>query len=182
MTSSNGKIFRVTGLWCGEFTGEVNSSHKGHWRGAHYDVTVMFSVFSPQRLTKYTYAMIMTRRGVVFFLTVQSLIHSLFSLTVAIYTSLIVDRVKPRLNIIMSAAISFMRSGYFRECSAGYIYGQCWVTGRRPTRQACCATECRALFIALTSYSLHGPQKHRYKTDNNTNSNFIRELPSHLYW
>ena len=96
MTSSNGKIFRVTGLWCGEFTGEVNSSHKGHWRGAHYDVTVIFSVFSPQRLTKYTYAMIMTRRVVVFFLTVQSLIHSLFSLTVAIYTSLIVDRVTQR--------------------------------------------------------------------------------------
>ena len=71
MTSSNGNIFRVTGPLCGEFTGPVNSSHKGQWRGAlmffficawingwvnnreagdlrryhgHYDVTVMRSV------------------------------------------------------------------------------------------------------------------------------------------
>ena len=34
MTSSNGNIFRVTGLLWGEFTG-----HKGHWRGA-----LMFSL------------------------------------------------------------------------------------------------------------------------------------------
>ena len=41
MTSSNGKIFRVTGLLCGEFTGPVNSPHKGQWRG-----TLMFSLIS----------------------------------------------------------------------------------------------------------------------------------------
>ena len=34
MTSSNGNIFRVTGPLCGEFTGPVNSPHKGQWRGA----------------------------------------------------------------------------------------------------------------------------------------------------
>ena len=34
MTSSNGNIFRVTGHLCGEFTGPVNPSHKGQWRGA----------------------------------------------------------------------------------------------------------------------------------------------------
>ena len=39
MTSSNGNIFRVTGHLCGEFTGPVNSPHKGQWRGA-----VMFSL------------------------------------------------------------------------------------------------------------------------------------------
>ena len=34
MTSSNGRIFRVTGLLCGEFTGSpVNSPRKGQWRG-----------------------------------------------------------------------------------------------------------------------------------------------------
>ena len=36
MTSSNGHIFRVTGLFCGEFTGDP---HKGQWRGA-----LMFSL------------------------------------------------------------------------------------------------------------------------------------------
>ena len=72
MTSSNGNIFRVTGLLCGEFTGPGEfPSHKGQWRGAlmfslicartnrwvnnreagelrrhqaHYDVSVMMSV------------------------------------------------------------------------------------------------------------------------------------------
>ena len=40
MTSSNGNIFRVTGHFCGEFTGPpVNSTHKGQWRGA-----LMFSL------------------------------------------------------------------------------------------------------------------------------------------
>ena len=39
MTSSNGNIFRVTGPLCGEFTGPVNSPHKGQWRGA-----LMFSL------------------------------------------------------------------------------------------------------------------------------------------
>ena len=39
MTSSNRNIFRVTGPLCGEFTGPVNSPHKGHWRGA-----LMFSL------------------------------------------------------------------------------------------------------------------------------------------
>ena len=39
MTSSNGNIFRVTGLLCGEFTGLVNSPYKGQWRGA-----LMFSL------------------------------------------------------------------------------------------------------------------------------------------
>ena len=41
MTSSNGNIFRVTGPWCGEFTGpgEFPSPHKGQWRG-----TLMFSL------------------------------------------------------------------------------------------------------------------------------------------
>ena len=34
MTSSNGTIFRVTGPLCGEFTGPLNSPHKGQWRGA----------------------------------------------------------------------------------------------------------------------------------------------------
>ena len=37
MMSSNGNIFRVTGLLCGEFT-PVNSLHKGQWCG-----TLMFS-------------------------------------------------------------------------------------------------------------------------------------------
>ena len=73
MTSSNGNIFRVTGPLCGEFTGPVNSPHKGQWRGAlmfslifawindwvnnreasdlrchrsHYDVNVMFGLTS----------------------------------------------------------------------------------------------------------------------------------------
>ena len=39
MTSSNGNILRVTGHLCGEFTGPVNSPHKGQWRGA-----LMFSL------------------------------------------------------------------------------------------------------------------------------------------
>ena len=39
MTSSNGNIFRVTGLLCWEFTGPVNSPHKGQWRG-----TLVFSL------------------------------------------------------------------------------------------------------------------------------------------
>ena len=42
MTSSNGNIFRVTGLLWGEFTGDrwpVNSPKKGRWRGA-----LMFSL------------------------------------------------------------------------------------------------------------------------------------------
>ena len=39
MTSSNGNIFRVTGPLCVEFTGPVNSPHKGQWRGA-----LMFSL------------------------------------------------------------------------------------------------------------------------------------------
>ena len=39
MTSSNGTIFGVTGPLCGEFTGPVNSPHKGQWRGA-----LMFSL------------------------------------------------------------------------------------------------------------------------------------------
>ena len=39
MTSSNENIFRVTGHLCGEFTGPVNSPHKGQWRGA-----LMFSL------------------------------------------------------------------------------------------------------------------------------------------
>ena len=40
MTSSNGNIFRVTGLLCREFTGQlVNSPQKGQWRGA-----LMFSL------------------------------------------------------------------------------------------------------------------------------------------
>ena len=34
MTSSNGKIFRVTGPLCGEFTVPVKSPHKCQWRGA----------------------------------------------------------------------------------------------------------------------------------------------------
>ena len=35
MTSSNGNLFRVTGLLCGGFHGSpVNSPHKGQWRGA----------------------------------------------------------------------------------------------------------------------------------------------------
>ena len=34
MTSSNGNIFRVTGLLCGEFTGHRWIPHKGQWRGA----------------------------------------------------------------------------------------------------------------------------------------------------
>ena len=33
MASSNGNIFRVTGLLCGEFTGH-HCPHKGQWRGA----------------------------------------------------------------------------------------------------------------------------------------------------
>ena len=68
MTSSNGNIFCITGHLCGEFTADLNSPHKGQWRGtlmlslicawmngwvnnpeagdlrwhrAHYDVTVM---------------------------------------------------------------------------------------------------------------------------------------------
>ena len=74
MTSSNGKIFRVTGHLCGEFTGNIPGEFpdKGQWRGAlmfslicvwindwvnnreagdlrryrgHYDVYVMFSNF-----------------------------------------------------------------------------------------------------------------------------------------
>ena len=71
MTSSNGNIFRVTGLLCGEFTG---LRYKGQWRGAlmfsltcawidawvnnreagdlrryraHYDVTVMTKTILP---------------------------------------------------------------------------------------------------------------------------------------
>ena len=72
MTSSNGNIFRVTGHWCGEFTGSRwIPLHKGQWRGAfmfslicvwinvwinnreagdlrhylaHYDVTVMMMI------------------------------------------------------------------------------------------------------------------------------------------
>ena len=76
MTSSNGNIFRVTGLLCGEFTGPGEfPSHKGQWRGAlmfslicartnrwvnnreagdlrrhqaHYDVKVMCEVLSIQ--------------------------------------------------------------------------------------------------------------------------------------
>ena len=39
MTSSNGNIFRVAGHLCGEFTGPLNSPHKGQWRGA-----LMFSL------------------------------------------------------------------------------------------------------------------------------------------
>ena len=39
MTSSNGNIFRVTGLLCGEFTGPVISPHKDQWR-----VALMFSL------------------------------------------------------------------------------------------------------------------------------------------
>ena len=39
MTTSNRNIFRVTGPLCGEFTGPVNSPHKGQWRGA-----LMFSL------------------------------------------------------------------------------------------------------------------------------------------
>ena len=39
MTSSNGNIFRVTGPLRGEFTGPVNSPHRGQWRGA-----LMFSL------------------------------------------------------------------------------------------------------------------------------------------
>ena len=39
MTSSNENIFRVTGHLCGEFTGPVNSPHKGQCRGA-----LMFSL------------------------------------------------------------------------------------------------------------------------------------------
>ena len=77
MTSSNGNIFRVTGPLCGEFTVPVNSPHKGKWRGAlmfslicvwikiwvnnreagdlrrhrcHYDVTVMVSGITDQRM------------------------------------------------------------------------------------------------------------------------------------
>ena len=73
MTSSNGSIFRVTGLLCGEFTGHRWIPHKGQWRGAlmfplicawingwvnngeagglrrhraHYDITVIFK-FTP---------------------------------------------------------------------------------------------------------------------------------------
>ena len=34
MASSNGNIFRVTGPLCGEYTGPVNSPHKGQGRGA----------------------------------------------------------------------------------------------------------------------------------------------------
>ena len=42
VTSSNGNIFRVTGLLCGEFAGlPVNSPHKGQWRAA-----LMFSLIS----------------------------------------------------------------------------------------------------------------------------------------
>ena len=73
MTSSNGNIFRVTGPWCGEFTGDrwIPRTIKGQWRGAlrfslicawingwvknhkagdlrchraHYDVTIMFYI------------------------------------------------------------------------------------------------------------------------------------------
>ena len=39
MTSSNGNIFRVTGLCAGNSPGPVNSPHKGQWRGA-----LMFSL------------------------------------------------------------------------------------------------------------------------------------------
>ena len=79
MTSSNGNIFRVTGLLCGEFTGP---RHKGQWRGAlmlplicvwtnawvnnrdagdlrryrvHYDVTVMDSGTCPLSLRGRTF-------------------------------------------------------------------------------------------------------------------------------
>ena len=39
MTSSNGNIFRVTGHFCGEFTGHMWIPHKGQWHGA-----LMFSL------------------------------------------------------------------------------------------------------------------------------------------
>ena len=41
-TSSLGNIFRVTGPLCGEFTGQVNSPHKGQWRRA-----LIFSLICP---------------------------------------------------------------------------------------------------------------------------------------
>ena len=43
MMSSNGNIFRITGPLRGEFTGPVNSPHKGQWRGA-----LMFSLICTQ--------------------------------------------------------------------------------------------------------------------------------------
>ena len=44
MTSSNGNIFRVTDPLRREFTGPVNSPHKGQWRGA-----LMFSLICARR-------------------------------------------------------------------------------------------------------------------------------------
>ena len=52
MTSSNGNIFRVTGLCAGNSPVPVNSPHKGQWRGA-FDV--FFDLRLNKRLSKQTW-------------------------------------------------------------------------------------------------------------------------------
>ena len=54
MTSSNGNIFRVTGILCGEFTGDRETDDLIRHR-AHYDIDVMFVQVVWYLITFYIY-------------------------------------------------------------------------------------------------------------------------------
>ena len=150
MTSSNGNIFRVTGLLCGEFTGPGEfPSHKGQWRGAlictrtnrwvnnheagdlrrhqaHYDVRVMCEVLSIQP------SWVQHPRGKscrhitdVIMGTIASQITSLASVYSTVYSA------AGQRNYQSSASLAFVRGRYRAEVPKFVVYqsGQIYLRG-----------------------------------------------------